>query len=191
MLKMEDGREWQARLKSSSLLGLLYNQLLRIFAEQKRDFMLSIKERLAARGIQLPTAPAPVAAYVATQRAGNLLFVSGQLPRHADKLLHEGLVGRDVSLEQAIAAARLCGINILAQVEAACGLDSVKQCVKLTGFVACVPDFTKQPLVINGASELMLEVFEDAGRHSRSAVGVVALPSNAPVEVEAIFAIAA
>lgn len=151
--------------------------------------MPTVHDRLKALGIHLPSPPAPVAAYVATQRAENLLFVSGQLPREGDKLLHEGLVGKQVSLEQAVACARLCGINILAQVEAAAGLDSVKQCVKLTGFVACVPEFSKQPLVINGASELMQEVFGEAGRHSRSAVGVSSLPSNAPVEVEAIFAL--
>ncbi|MBI3419005.1 MAG: RidA family protein [Proteobacteria bacterium] len=151
--------------------------------------MSLIRERLRKAGIELPTAPAPIAAYVATQRAGNLLFVSGQLPRQGEKLLHEGLVGREVSLEQAVACARLCGVNILAQVEAACGLDAVKQCVKLTGFVACVPEFSKQPLVINGASELMIEGLGEAGRHSRSAVGVTALPAMAPVEIEAIFAV--
>jgi enamine deaminase RidA (YjgF/YER057c/UK114 family) len=151
--------------------------------------MSAIHDRLSALGIQLPKPPAPAGSYVATQRAGDLLFVSGQLPRDGDTLLHPGIVGRDVTLEQAVAAARLCGINILAQVEAACGLDKVKQCVKLSGFVASTSDFNKQPLVINGASDLMAAVLLEAGRHSRSAVGVAALPSNAPVEIEAIFAI--
>ncbi|HVY13010.1 MAG TPA: RidA family protein [Alphaproteobacteria bacterium] len=151
--------------------------------------MSAIHDRLKQLGIELPAPPKPVAAYIATQRAGNLIFVSGQLPRQGEKLLHEGLVGRDVSLEQAVACARLCGINILAQMEAACGLDAVKQCVKLTGFVACTPDFASQPQVINGSSELMVQILGEAGRHSRSAVGVAALPTRAPVEVEAIFAV--
>jgi enamine deaminase RidA (YjgF/YER057c/UK114 family) len=151
--------------------------------------MSAIHERLKSLGITLPKAPAPAGAYVATQRAGDLLFVAGQLPRDGDTLLHPGTVGRDVSIEQAAAAARLCGINILAQVDAAVGLDKVKQCVKLTGFVASAPDFYKHPLVINGASDLMVEVLGEAGRHARAAVGVLTLPSNAPVEVEAIFAL--
>ncbi len=146
-------------------------------------------ERLAAMGITLPSPALPVAAYVATQRAGDLLFVSGQIPRQDGVLIHSGRVGRDVSLEDAQACSRLCGLHILAQVHAAVGLDKVKQCVKLTGFVACTPDFTQQPAVINGASQLLIDVWGEAGRHSRSAVGVVSLPSNAPVEVEAVFCI--
>ncbi len=144
-------------------------------------------ERLLALGITLPTPANPVAAYVATQRAGDLLFVSGQLPRQNGEVLHPGIVGRDVNLEQAQACARLCGLHILAQVQAAVGLDKIKQCVKLTGFVASMPDFNQQPAVINGTSQLLIDVLGDAGKHSRSAVGVAALPSNAPVEVEAIF----
>lgn len=147
----------------------------------------SALERLSTLGISLPTPANPVAAYVATQRAGDLLFVSGQLPRQDGVLLHAGLVGRDVDLEQAQACARLCGLHILAQVHAAVGLDKIKQCIKLTGFVASMPDFTQQPAVINGTSQLLIDVLGDAGKHSRSAVGVAALPSNAPVEVEAIF----
>lgn len=144
-------------------------------------------ERLSALGITLPTPANPVAAYVATQRAGDLLFVSGQLPREDGALIHTGIVGRDVNLEQAQACARLCGLHILAQVHAAVGLSNIKQCVKLTGFVASMPDFTQQPMVINGTSQLLIDVLGDAGKHSRSAVGVAALPSGAPVEVEAIF----
>jgi enamine deaminase RidA (YjgF/YER057c/UK114 family) len=151
--------------------------------------MPTIAERLKALGLTLPTPANPVAAYVATQRAGDLLFVSGQLPRQDGALIHAGLVGRDVTLEAAQACARLCGLHILAQVEAAIGLDKVKQCVKLTGFVASRPDFTQQPLVINGASQLLIDVLGGQGKHSRSAVGVASLPSNAPVEVEAIFAV--
>jgi enamine deaminase RidA (YjgF/YER057c/UK114 family) len=173
-------------------LKLFYNGCVRAVRRclfEDGEIMSAIHERLKSLGIALPKAPSPVAAYVATQRAGELLFVSGQLPRQGDVLLHPGIVGRDVTLEQAVEAARLCGINMLAQIEAACGLDKVKQCVKLTGFVASASDFNKQPLVINGASELMVAVFGEAGRHSRSAVGVAALPSSAPVEVEGIFAI--
>jgi enamine deaminase RidA (YjgF/YER057c/UK114 family) len=144
-------------------------------------------ERLKSLGITLPTPANPVAAYVATQRAGDLLFVSGQLPRQDGQVVNPGVVGRDVTVEQAHASARLCGLHILAQVEAAVGLDKVKQCVKLTGFVASMPDFNQQPMVINGTSQLLIDVLGEAGKHSRSAVGVAALPSNAPVEVEAVF----
>lgn len=144
-------------------------------------------ERLAAMGISLPIPANPIAAYVATQRAGDLLFVSGQLPRQDGELLHAGLVGRDVSLDEAQACARLCGIHILAQVQAAVGFDKIRQCVKLTGFVASMPDFTQQPAVINGASQMLIDALGDAGKHTRSAVGVASLPANAPVEVEAIF----
>lgn len=151
--------------------------------------MPSAAEQLKALGLTLPTPANPVAAYVATQRAGELLFVSGQLPRQDGKLLHVGIVGRDVSLEDAQACARLCALHILAQVNAAVGLDNIRQCVKLTGFVASTQDFTQQPLVINGASQLLIDVMGEAGRHSRSAIGVAALPSNAPVEVEAIFSV--
>lgn len=151
---------------------------------------MTIKTRLEALGLHLPQAAAPVAAYVATQRTGSLLFVSGQLPRdEKGALLHPGLLGLDVTAEQGQEAARLCAVHILAQLEAAVGLDAVAQCIKLTGFVASAPSFTQQPQVMNGASQLMLDVFGDAGRHSRSAVGVAALPLNACVEVEAIFAV--
>lgn len=147
----------------------------------------SALERLSVLGITLPTPANPVAAYVATQRAGDLLFVSGQLPRQDGALIQTGIVGGGVSLEQAQACARLCGLHILAQVHAAVGLDKIKQCVKLTGFVASAPDFTQQSQVINGTSQLLVDVLGDVGKHSRSAVGVAALPLGAPVEVEAIF----
>lgn len=151
--------------------------------------MTNIKERLASLGIVLPEVAAPLAAYVATQRAGSLVFVSGQLPKQGAALLHQGVVGRDVYEAQAIACARLCGLHLLAQMEAAYGLDTIVQCVKLTGFVASVPDFTGQPTIINGASQLMVDVLGEKGRHARSAVGVASLPLHAPVEVEAIFAV--
>lgn len=149
--------------------------------------MPSPAEQLKALGLTLPTPANPVAAYVATQRAGDLLFVSGQLPRKDGALAKTGIVGRDVALEDAQECAKLCGLHILAQVQAAVGLDKIRQCVKLTGFVASAPEFGQQPQVINGASQLLIDVLGEAGRHSRSAVGVAALPSNAPVEVEAIF----
>ena len=149
--------------------------------------MPNFTQRLSELGLTLPEAASPVAAYVATQRAGDLLFVSGQLPRKDGKLLHTGIVGRDVTLEQAQECAKLCALHILAQVQAAVGLDKIKQCVKLTGFVACMPDFTQQSLVVNGTSQLLVDVLGEQGRHSRSAVGMAALPLGAPVEVEAIF----
>ncbi len=153
------------------------------------DDLSTLHDRLAGQGIELPKAQSSVAAYVATQREGSLLFVSGQLPRHEGGMLHQGLVGREVSEEQAVACARLCGLHILAQVEKACGLDAVRQCLKLTGYVACGPGFDRQPQVIDGASNLMLDVFGETGRHSRAAVGVASLPAGAPVEIEAVFAL--
>lgn len=149
--------------------------------------MTNPKERLQALGLTLPNAAAPVAAYVATQRAGGLLFVSGQLPRQGENLLHKGIVGKDVTLDEAHACAKLCGLHLLAQIEAAVGLDKIGQCVKLTGFVASASDFTQQSAVINGASQLLVDVLGDKGRHARSSIGVATLPLGAPVEVEAIF----
>lgn len=151
--------------------------------------MTTPKERLAALGLSLPQAAAPVAAYVATQRSDNLLFVSGQLPREGDNLLFKGLVGKDVTLEQAHACAKLCGLHILAQIDKTVGLDKIGQCVKVTGFVASASDFTQQPAVINGASQLLMDVLGEKGRHARSSIGVATLPGGAPVEVEAIFAL--
>jgi enamine deaminase RidA (YjgF/YER057c/UK114 family) len=151
------------------------------------SFIVNVNERLSELGLSLPDVASPVAAYVATQRAGDLLFISGQLPRKDGKLLHTGLVGRDVTLEQAQECAKLCGLHILAQLKAAVGLDKIKQCVKLTGFVASTPEFGQQSLVINGTSQLLVDVLGEQGKHSRSAVGVAALPLNAAVEVEAIF----
>jgi enamine deaminase RidA (YjgF/YER057c/UK114 family) len=151
----------------------------------------AIEKRLAELGIELPPAPAPAAAYVPFVRSGNQLYVSGQIPISGGAISHKGLVGRDVPLEDAQAAARLCAINLLAQAKAACGrLDGIKRVVKLGGFVACGPDFGDHPKVINGASELMVEVFGEAGRHARFAVGAASLPFGASVEVEAIFEVA-
>ena len=148
------------------------------------------EQRLTQLGITLPDPPAPAAAYVPFVRTGSLVLTSGQVAVGPRGLVAEGVVGREVDLETAVACARQCAINVLAQVKAAVGeLSQVEQVVKLTVFVASTPDFTSQHLVANGASELFAEVFGDAGRHARSAVGAPSLPTNTPVEVEAIVAV--
>ena len=151
----------------------------------------SADDNLNRLGITLPDAPAPAANYVPYVVAGNMVYVSGQLPLVDGKLTVTGHVGKNVSIEEAAAQARLCAINLLAQLKAACGgdLSRVKQVVKLGGFVACTDDFTDQPEVINGASDLMVEVFGDAGRHARFAVGSNTLPRGTCVEVEGTFLI--
>ena len=148
-------------------------------------------ERLSELGIVLPAAPKPVAAYVGYVRQGDLLFVSGQLPFVDGKLAYSGLLGRDVSVEDGAKAARICAITLVAQANAACegDLERVTRLVRLGGFVACTPDFFDHPKVINGASELMAEIFGERGQHARAAVGCPALPLNAAVEIEAVFAI--
>ncbi|TNE31946.1 MAG: RidA family protein [Alphaproteobacteria bacterium] len=151
--------------------------------------MMSIDARLEELGINLPAAAAPVASYVPVVIHGDLAFVSGQVSFVDGKLL-TGRLGEDISLEDGIKAARGCGLMILAQLKAALGsLDRVERVVKLGGFVNCTADFTDQPKVINGASDLMLEVFGDAGKHARAAVGVPALPLGVAVEVDAVVAI--
>ncbi|HLV07699.1 MAG TPA: RidA family protein [Croceibacterium sp.] len=150
---------------------------------------MSLSDRLTELGITLPAAAAPVAAYVPVVVAGNLAHVSGQLP-FIDGRLVTGRLGEDVSTEQGYAAARACGLMILAQLEAALGsLDRVERVVKLGAFVNSAADFTDQPKVANGASELMAQVFGEAGKHARSAVGVPVLPLGAAVEVDAIVAL--
>ena len=150
---------------------------------------MSIDARLEELGINLPAAAAPVASYVPVVIHGDLAFVSGQVSFVDGKLL-TGRLGEDISLEDGIKAARGCGLMILAQLKAALGsLDRVECVVKLGGFVNCTADFTDQPKVINGASDLMLEVFGDAGKHARAAVGVPALPLGVAVEVDAVVAI--
>jgi enamine deaminase RidA (YjgF/YER057c/UK114 family) len=151
----------------------------------------SIEARLAELGIILPAAPNPVANYVPTLVSGNLLFISGQISKAADGTVVTGALGRDVSIEAGQAAARHCALIILAQAKAALGsLDRIVQVIRLTGFVNAAPDFTDHPKIINGASDLMVEVLGDKGRHTRAAVGVSGLPLNAAVEVDAIIAIA-
>ena len=151
---------------------------------------MSIHDRLRARGIALPHAAAPVASYQPVVVDGHTAFVSGQLP-FVDGELVTGKLCEGVTLEQGQQAARACGLMILAQLEAAGLIERVAHFVKLGGFVACTPDFYDQPKVINGASDLMYEVFGDPGKHARSAVGVPALPLNAAVEADAIVALKA
>jgi enamine deaminase RidA (YjgF/YER057c/UK114 family) len=145
-----------------------------------------VAARLEELGIVLPKVAAPVAAYVPAVRSGDLVFTSGQLPTVAGELLARGLVGTAVDADHAKELARTCALNALAAVDALVGLDSVVRVVKVVGFVASAPGFTGQPGVVNGASELLGEVFGDAGRHARSAVGVAVLPLDAPVEVELV-----
>ncbi len=147
-----------------------------------------IDARLQELGITLPVAAAPVANYVAYVISGNQLWISGQLPMQDGALKYTGLTGDAVSVDEAADAARVCAMNILAQAKAALGdLDRITRVVKLTGFVNAVPGFTDQPKVINGASNLMVEVLADNGRHARSAVGASGLPLGAPVEVDAVI----
>jgi enamine deaminase RidA (YjgF/YER057c/UK114 family) len=148
---------------------------------------MAVGDRLTALGLTLPELVAPLAAYVPAVRSANLVWVSGQLPFVDGKLHVTGKVGADVAPGDAVGLARTCALNALAALKAEVGdLDRVERIVKVVGFVASAPDFTGQPAVINGASELLAEVFGDAGRHARSAVGVAALPLDAPVEVELV-----
>jgi enamine deaminase RidA (YjgF/YER057c/UK114 family) len=152
--------------------------------------MSKIEDRLAAAGVVLPQPNAPVANYVPFVRVGDLIHISGQVSLDANGGI-KGVVGEDVDLETARAAARLCGINLLAQMRAACegDLDRVVRVVKLGGFVQAGPGFFEIPQVINGCSDLMVDTFGDAGRHARSAVGVYRLPLNFAVEVDAVVAV--
>lgn len=151
----------------------------------------SIEAKLAEMGIELADPPKPLASYVGYVRQGDLVFVSGQLPLVSGELSHTGLLGRDITVEKAAEGARICAINILAQVRAACDgdLERIVRCVRLGGFVAATPEFTDHPLVINGASDFLGEVLGDRGAHARAAVGVASLPRNTCVEIDAIFAI--
>ncbi len=151
----------------------------------------TIDARLSELGIELPEAATPVANYVPYIITGNLVFVSGQVAIANGEIQYSGKLGDTVSIEDGQKAARLCGSNLLAQLKAACGgdLDRVTQVVKLGGFVNATPDFTDQAQVINGASDLMVEVFQDKGKHARAAIGCVALPLGTAVEVDGIFEI--
>lgn len=157
-------------------------------ATQAQPAAIGAEERLAALGLALPAAPKPVAAYVPFVRTGKLVYVSGQIPMRDGKLIHQGRVGNEVSPEDGIACARQCAINGMAVVRDALGsLDRVARVVRLGVFVACDAGFHDQPRIANGASELMLDVFGEAGRHARAAVGASDLPLGAPVEIEFLF----
>ena len=151
----------------------------------------NIAKRLEELGIELPDAAAPVANYVPFSQEGSLVFISGQLPIENGSLLFTGIVGDTIDADEANKAARQCAVNIIAQLRSACGgdLDRVRRIVKIGGFVAARPDFTDYPKVVNGASDLLVDVFGESGRHARAAVGCPSLPLNAPVEIEAIASI--
>ena len=142
--------------------------------------------RLVELGITLPQVVPPLAAYVPASRTGDLVFTAGQLPMVDGALLHTGRVAAGVSPEDAYQCARQCALNALAAIDALVGIDRVARVVKVVGFVAAPPEFVGHPSVVNGASDLLGEVFGEAGKHARSAVGVASLPLNAPVEVELI-----
>ena len=144
-----------------------------------------IEERLRELQLEIPEAPKPVAAYVPAKKVGNLIFTAGQLPLVNGELISKGLLGQDVEIEEANKAARICTLNALAAIKGVIGdLDLIQQIVRVVGYVASVPTFTQQPAVVNGASELLLEIFGDNGKHARSAVGMAVLPLNASVEIE-------
>ncbi|MEK6851797.1 MAG: RidA family protein [Candidatus Thermoplasmatota archaeon] len=148
---------------------------------------MDVAARLKELGIVLPPAAKPVASYVPVVLSGNLAFVSGQIARKGDHVIFRGKVGEAVSVEQGYSAARECALSALAAMEAEGLLDRIARVVKLTGYVASAPGFADQPKVVNGASDLLVQVFGDQGRHARAAVGVAALPLGASVEVEFVF----
>lgn len=150
---------------------------------------MNIRKNLEAMGLDLPAVSAPAANYVPFVKSGSLLFVAGQIPFLNGTPMHQGKVGQDLTAEQGAEAAKACALNILAQVDAAVDGDwgKVARCVKLGGFVNCTPDFTGHPAVLNGASDLIVAVMGEAGRHARFAVGAPSLPRGVAVEVDAVF----
>jgi len=147
--------------------------------------MEKIENKLHELGLTLPDVPKPVAAYIPAKKSGNLVFTAGQLPMVNGELILKGLLGQDVEMEDANKAARICALNALAAIKGVIGdLDEIKQIVRVVGYVASVQTFTQQPAVVNGASELLVEIFGEAGKHARSAVGMAVLPLNASVEIE-------
>jgi len=182
---MSQGKTRRDFIRSSLLLGGALSSPL-VFAQQAGG---RVQNKLDQLGIELPPTPAPVANYVAYQVAGNMAYIAGQIPFLNGELIYPGKVPRDVTVEQAQIAARQCVINMISALKGACdgNLDRVKQCVRLQGFVASDDSFTGQSTVINGASNLMVDVFGDAGKHTRLAIGVNTLPLNACVEVSGIF----
>ena len=150
---------------------------------------MNIDEKLSKMGLTLPKATDPVGSYVATKITGNLLFISGQISIDAEGKLIKGKVGKDFNTDQAYKAAERCALSIISQAKKACGddLSKIKSCIKLTGFVNSTDEFTDQPKVINGASDLIASVFGDAGMHARAAVSTNSLPLGVSVEVDAVF----
>lgn len=152
---------------------------------------MAASERLVEMGLTLPQVAVPLASYIPAQRSGNMVYTSGQLPLVDGELIATGKVGADVDEATAIECARVCAMNALAAVVSVVGdIDRIVQVVKVVGFVASAPEFTGQPAIVNGTSDLLGEIFQDAGVHARSAVGVAALPKDAPVEVEMIVEVA-
>ncbi len=152
---------------------------------------MKIIDKIKKLNIVIPNAPSPVGSYVAYKRINNLLYISGQISIKNNGDIIKGKVGKDLNLEEGKQAALVCGINIISQVKAACNndLEKVKNCIKLTGYVNSTDNFTEQPQVLNSASELMVNVFGDLGKHTRAAISVNSLPLNASVEIDAIFEI--
>jgi enamine deaminase RidA (YjgF/YER057c/UK114 family) len=149
---------------------------------------MSPEKKLKELGIELPEAPTPLGSYIPVLRTGNLVFLSGILPLRQGKLMKQGKVGKDLSLDEAKEEARTATINALSVLKAHVGsLDKVTRCVKIAGYIASSPDFTEQPKILNAASDLLFEIFGEKGRHVRAAVGVNVLPLNSPVEIEFIF----
>ena len=147
--------------------------------------MGKVESRINELKLLLPDAPKPVAAYIPAKQTGKLVFTAGQLPMVSGELISKGLLGQDVEIDEANKAARICTLNALAAIKGVIGdLDRIKQIVRVVGYVASVPTFTQQPAVVNGASELLLEIFGENGKHARSAVGMAVLPLNASVEIE-------
>ena len=146
--------------------------------------MGNVESRIEQIGLNIPKAPKPVAAYIPAKQTGKLVFTAGQLPMVNGELISKGLLGQDVEIDEANKAARICTLNALAAIKGVIGdLDRIKQIVRVVGYVASVPTFTQQPAVVNGASELLLEIFGENGKHARSAVGMAVLPLNASVEI--------
>ncbi len=178
----------RAHMKTLLAAGLI---LLCTLALARAADPATPEARLAALGLTLPATPAAVANYVPAVRSGPLVFLAGQIPRGADGKYLTGKLGRDLTEAEGAAAARTCALQLIAALKAEVGdLSKVKRIVRVGGFVACTDDFTAQPKVINGASDLLVEIFGDRGRHARAAVGVNALPLGAPVEIELIAEIA-
>jgi enamine deaminase RidA (YjgF/YER057c/UK114 family) len=144
-----------------------------------------VEEKILELGLELPKISTPIASYIPAKKVGNLVFTSGQLPMVNGELTNTGFLGKEVSIEDANRAAQVCTLNALAAVKGLIGdLDLIKSIIRVVGYVASTPEFTKQPAVVNGASDLLLQIFGDEGKHARSAIGVSALPLNAPVEIE-------